>query len=82
MALETVALDHVPASYSVHIAFFRDVGNASFLHQQLLARNGEFEYAFIDASIVSSMPHPNPQTSVIPPKFQESIKLNCGVCTL
>ncbi|CAM1504869.1 Fc.00g024600.m01.CDS01 [Cosmosporella sp. VM-42] len=53
-ALETLVLDHVPASYSVHLAFFRNVQNASFLHQQLLARNGDFEYAFIDASVVLS----------------------------
>ncbi|KAM0262770.1 hypothetical protein ACHAQJ_001564 [Trichoderma viride] len=54
MSLETVVLEHVPSSYKVHLALFRNVRNAGFLHQQLLARNGEFEYAFIDASTVSN----------------------------
>ncbi|KAI0975307.1 kinase binding protein CGI-121-domain-containing protein [Xylaria arbuscula] len=52
--LETLQLEHVPASHSVHVAVFRDVENAAFLHQQLLARNAEFEYALIDASIITS----------------------------
>ncbi len=52
MALETVALEHLPASHAVHVALFRDVENAAALHQQLLARNADFEYAFIDASVV------------------------------
>ncbi|KAI5459103.1 kinase binding protein CGI-121-domain-containing protein [Mariannaea sp. PMI_226] len=54
MSLETITLEHLPASYKAHLAFFRDIKNASFLHQQLLARNADFEYAFIDASIVFS----------------------------
>ncbi|KAF7543598.1 hypothetical protein G7046_g9968 [Stylonectria norvegica] len=57
MALETIVLDHVPASYALHLAFFRNIQNASFLHQQLLARNTDFEYAFIDASVVVSRLH-------------------------
>lgn len=52
MALETVSMEHVPNTHQIHIALFNDVQNASFLHQQLLARNVDFEYAFIDASIV------------------------------
>jgi hypothetical protein len=36
----------------VYVAYFRDVQNAGFLHEQLLARNADFEYALIDASIV------------------------------
>lgn len=52
MALETLALEHVPSDHAVHIALFRDVSNADFLHKQLLSRNADFEYAFIDASIV------------------------------
>ncbi|CAF3535626.1 unnamed protein product [Fusarium graminearum] len=51
MALETVTLEHLPASHKVYVALFRGVKNAAFLHQQLLARNPEFEYAFIDASV-------------------------------
>ncbi|KAI1119050.1 kinase binding protein CGI-121-domain-containing protein [Nemania sp. NC0429] len=52
--LETLHLEHVPETHSVHVAVFRDVANAAFLHQQLLARNSEFEYALIDASVVTS----------------------------
>jgi len=50
--LETVPLEHVPPTHSVHVAVFRDVENAAFLHQQLLGRNPDFEYAFIDAGVV------------------------------
>ncbi|KAH8681822.1 kinase binding protein CGI-121-domain-containing protein [Xylariales sp. PMI_506] len=55
--LETIALEHVPATHTVHVALFRDVANASFLHEQLLARNADFEYALIDASTVISRFH-------------------------
>ncbi|KND91045.1 EKC/KEOPS complex subunit [Tolypocladium ophioglossoides CBS 100239] len=54
MSLETVVLEHLPASHTVYLALFRDVKNAAFLHQQLLDRNGDFEYAFVDASVVVS----------------------------
>ncbi|KAF4341791.1 hypothetical protein FBEOM_4248 [Fusarium beomiforme] len=54
MALEIVSLEHLPNSHKVYVALFRDVKNAAFLHQQLLARNPQFEYAFIDASVVVS----------------------------
>lgn len=57
MALEKVELEHVPPTYQVYAAFFRDVSNAEFLHAQLLSRNSEFEYAFIDASSVISRLH-------------------------
>ncbi|KAM5343451.1 hypothetical protein ACJ41O_011988 [Fusarium nematophilum] len=53
MSLETVTLEHLPDSYKVHVALFRDLQNAAFLHKQLLARNAEFEYAFIDASVIA-----------------------------
>lgn len=52
--LETIQLEHVPSTHTVHIAAFKDVTNAEFLQQQLLSRNAEFEYAFIDASSVTS----------------------------
>ncbi|KAI1202903.1 kinase binding protein CGI-121-domain-containing protein [Nemania serpens] len=52
--LETLRLEHVPETHSVHVAVFRDVANAAFLHQQLLARNLEFEYALIDAGVITS----------------------------
>ncbi|KAL2159393.1 hypothetical protein VTH06DRAFT_2397 [Thermothelomyces fergusii] len=57
MALEKLELEHVPPSYQIYAAFFRDVSNADFLHAQLLSRNKEFEYAFIDASSVISRLH-------------------------
>ena len=50
--METIKLEHVPDHYVLHVALFRNVQNADFLHKQLLARNTEFEYAFIDASVV------------------------------
>lgn len=52
MDVETIQLEHVPDTHAVHVALFRDVQNAAFLHEQLLGRNAEFEYAFIDASVV------------------------------
>lgn len=57
MLLETVAVEHVPASHTVHVALFRGVANAAFLQAQLLARNADFEYAFIDAATVASRFH-------------------------
>lgn len=53
MSLELVPIEHVPSSYSVFVAAYREVQNAAFLHQQLLNRNADFEYAFIDAAAVS-----------------------------
>ncbi|KAI1415035.1 hypothetical protein F5Y13DRAFT_187722 [Hypoxylon sp. FL1857] len=52
--LETIPLEHVPSTHTVHIGLFKDVTNAEFLQQQLLGRNAEYEYAFIDASSVIS----------------------------
>lgn len=52
--LETVSLEHVPTTHSVHVAFFKGVANAGYLQSQLLARNADFEYAFIDATTVVS----------------------------
>ncbi|KAM0427981.1 hypothetical protein ACHAQK_011861 [Fusarium lateritium] len=57
MSLETVNLEHLPDSHKIYVALFRDVNNSAFLHQQLLARNPLFEYAFIDASVVVSRLH-------------------------
>ncbi|OTA68411.1 CGI-121-domain-containing protein [Hypoxylon sp. EC38] len=52
--LETIPLEHVPSTHMVHIGLFKDVANAEFLQQQLLSRNAEYEYSFIDASSVIS----------------------------
>ncbi len=51
--LHEAQLEHIPPDHSIHMALFRDVKNAAFLHQQLLAGNTSFEYALIDASVVS-----------------------------
>lgn len=50
--LQTIHLEHLPPNYDLHIALYRNVTNAAFLHQQLLAGNTNFEYALIDASVV------------------------------
>ncbi|KAL4791972.1 kinase binding protein CGI-121-domain-containing protein [Aspergillus venezuelensis] len=55
--LETIHLPHLPASLEVHAALYKDVQNAPFLRQQLLAGNADFEYALIDASMVLSRAH-------------------------
>ncbi|KAK4161828.1 kinase binding protein CGI-121-domain-containing protein [Cladorrhinum sp. PSN259] len=57
MALERLSLEHVPNTHRVYTALFRDVANSAFLHTQLLSRNPEFEYAFIDASSIVSRTH-------------------------
>lgn len=52
--LETVHLAHIPPHLPVYIALFYEVQNIPFLRHQVLACNSEFEYAFIDASLVIS----------------------------
>ncbi|EAW11434.1 EKC/KEOPS complex subunit CGI121/TPRKB [Aspergillus clavatus NRRL 1] len=56
-SLETIQLPHLPSNLPVHIGLYRDVNNAPFLRQQLLSGNADFEYAFIDASMVFSRAH-------------------------
>ncbi|KAH9894697.1 protein CGI121 [Xylariomycetidae sp. FL2044] len=53
-SIETIQLEHIPPTHSIQAAVFRDVENAEFLQQQLLSRNADFEYAFIDASSIIS----------------------------
>lgn len=50
-SLETISLSHLPLM-PVHVALYRNTQNAAFLKGQLLAGDTEFEYAFIDASMV------------------------------
>lgn len=50
--LETIQLSHLPQNTPVHIALYRDIKNASSLREQLLSGNVDFQYAFIDASVV------------------------------
>ena len=52
LGLETIHLPHFPPSLPVHVALYRDLDNASFLRQQLIAGNTDFEYALVDASMV------------------------------
>ena len=49
--VETITIPHA-AEHPVYAALYDSVENASFLRQQLLAGNVEFEYAFLDASMV------------------------------
>ncbi|OJK03111.1 hypothetical protein ASPACDRAFT_113841 [Aspergillus aculeatus ATCC 16872] len=55
--VETIELAHLPPSMPVHVALYRDVKNAASLRQQLISGNADFEYAFIDASMVLSRAH-------------------------
>lgn len=50
--VQTVQIAHMPPGLVLHIGLYRDLSNAGFLRDQLLAGNAEFEYAFIDASMV------------------------------
>lgn len=51
--LETIHLSHLPHDTPAHIALYRDIKNASLLREQLISGNVDFQYAFIDASVVS-----------------------------
>lgn len=50
--LQSLHLSHLPLSYTVFVAVYRDLRNAAYLKEQLLVGNSAFEYAFIDASLV------------------------------
>ena len=54
--MEVITLPHLP-DHPLHIALFEDVQNASFLRQQLLAGNTDFEYAFLHAPVILSRNH-------------------------
>ncbi|KAL4747932.1 hypothetical protein BDW72DRAFT_163245 [Aspergillus terricola var. indicus] len=56
-SLETIHLPHLPSSLEIHAALYKNVQNAAFLRQQLLSANADFEYAFIDASMILSRAH-------------------------
>jgi EKC/KEOPS complex subunit CGI121/TPRKB len=51
----TLQLPHLPG-YLIHALLFRDVKNAAALRKELIAGNADFEYAFLDAIKVNSMP--------------------------
>ncbi|KAK3173681.1 hypothetical protein OEA41_007013 [Lepraria neglecta] len=56
-ALQTLHLAHLPPDLAVHVALYTDVRNASFLRDQLLQGNPDFEYALVDASVILSTTH-------------------------
>lgn len=49
--MDTITLPHLP-QYRLFVALYPDVGNVEFLRKQLLDGNTDFEYAFLDASMV------------------------------
>jgi len=51
--VQALQLAHMPPDLALFVALYRNVKNAPFLREQLLAGNRDFEYAFIDASTVS-----------------------------
>lgn len=55
-AMETITLPHLPNS-PIQACLFKNVQNAAFLRQQLLEGNTDFEYAFLDASVLVSRSH-------------------------
>ncbi|KIX08043.1 uncharacterized protein Z518_02698 [Rhinocladiella mackenziei CBS 650.93] len=55
--VSTIHLAHMPPDLLLYVALYVDVSNAAFLKDQLLAGNAEFEYAFIDASMILSTKH-------------------------
>ena len=54
--METITLPHLPNS-PIQVCLFNDVQNSAFLRQQLLEGNADFEYAFLDASVLISTSH-------------------------
>jgi len=54
--METITLPHLPHS-PIQACLFKNVQNAAFLRQQLLQGNTDFEYAFLDASVLVSRSH-------------------------
>lgn len=55
--IETITLPHLQ-DYPLYVALFKDVQNAPFLRRQLLEGNTDFEYAFLDASMVGLVERP------------------------
>lgn len=52
MSLASVPIAHLQSCSPVYVALYRGLRNASSLRQQLLSGNQDFEYAFLDASMV------------------------------
>ena len=53
---QTYRLPHLPPEQPVHVALYEDVTNSSDLKRALLAGDGDYEYAFIDAGAVRTWP--------------------------
>ncbi|KAK6434958.1 hypothetical protein LTR95_008857 [Oleoguttula sp. CCFEE 5521] len=51
--MESITVSHLPA-YTLHVGLYKNVENATFLRQQLLDGNTDFQYAFADATMVAS----------------------------
>lgn len=81
-AVETINLSHHPASLPVHVALYQDVQNAAFLRQQLITGNADFEYAFIDASMVGHrrlrLDSRNGDVSNM--EYTDTVKNSCTFC--
>lgn len=56
VAVQPITLAHLPTN-PIYLGYFRNVQNVSFLKDQLLTGNPDYEYAFIDASIILSTQH-------------------------
>ncbi len=52
--VQQIKLAHMPPELALYATCYTDVENATFLREQLLAGNTEYEYAFIDASMIVS----------------------------
>ncbi len=50
--IHTLHLSHLSPDLPIYISLFKDVKNAAFLRSQLLSGNTDFEYTFVDASVV------------------------------
>ncbi|KAK5165866.1 uncharacterized protein LTR77_008789 [Saxophila tyrrhenica] len=54
--MESITLPHL-LDHPLRVCLFKHVQNATFLRQQLLDGNTDFEYAFLDASVLISRNH-------------------------
>ncbi|KAJ9659123.1 hypothetical protein H2198_003265 [Neophaeococcomyces mojaviensis] len=55
--VEKIQIAHIPDDLPIYVACYKDVQNASFLKQQLLAGNQVYNYAFVDATTILSRQH-------------------------
>ncbi|KAJ4299763.1 hypothetical protein N0V90_005009 [Kalmusia sp. IMI 367209] len=53
VSVRTFHLPHYP-SHPIQVSLFKNVSNAAFLRSQLLSANPEFDYAFLDATMILS----------------------------